>query len=144
MMGYSQTPHYSVAAKCSCWNNIIIQVCLCCITFRIQRSALLCWNHTVPTVVQYIWTIPGFPSSPKCLMQNILLTVLTHIPLHAHWKMCDISSTTLERRNRWRHSDRWPNPQQQMWKCSFNEVHFHVTCEILDEHTDCSRCMRCQ
>lgn len=38
--------------------------------------------------------------------------------------------------------DRWPNPQQQM-TCSFTEVHFSVTCEILDEHTDCSRCTSC-
>lgn len=37
--------------------------------------------------------------------------------------------------------DRWPNPQQQMTR-SFTELHFSVTCEILDEHTDCSRCTR--
>lgn len=139
-MGYSQTPHCSAAAKCS-WLKQPYHISVFVLHYfqntKVSTSVLKSY-----TVIQYVWTIPGFPSSPKCLMQNIILTVLTHIPLHAHWKMCDISSTTLERRSRWRHSDRWPNPQQQM-KCSFNEVHFHVTCEILDEHTGCSRCMRC-
>lgn len=95
-------------------------------------------------MTQYVGTIPEFPYSPRCLFSSTFFWLFwpAFLHTHTHWKMCYISWTTLNHTTSQMTGDRWPNPQQQM-TCSFTEVHFSVTCEILDEHTDCSRCTSC-
>lgn len=48
----------------------------------IQKSEFLCWNPTITTVIHYVGVIPGFPKSPRCILQLVLLTGLTHIFAH--------------------------------------------------------------
>lgn len=95
-------------------------------------------NTKTYTFIHYVGVIPGFPKSPRCILQCSYDGSYPHFSTQS--KRCVTSAEPRSGRNRRQLGDRWTKPQQQI-TCSFPEVHFFVTCDILDEHTDCNRCV---
>lgn len=98
---------------------------------RNPQVCILCWNHTISSVIHYVGVIPEFPKSSRCILQHILLTDLTHI-FYTLWHQLSYTPEEEQMTARWQVAKTTTIDNVQLSRS---------TCDICDEHRDFNRCV---